>query len=130
MERRDSAKRKVAVQVIVHQLPPLHAAHLSTISIDAFWLGSYHHVAMPERYHVSDGSLLLTLEPDGDGWFVVTSPIDPAMITQARTIKEAFVQARDAFAALADSRSDPARWRSASGPAKRPARHRKVGAGT
>lgn len=65
---------------------------------------------MTKRYQVSDGKLLLTLQPDSDGWFVVTSPIDPAMITEARTIEEAFSQAHDAFAALADSRTDANRW--------------------
>jgi hypothetical protein len=84
---------------------------------------------MAKRYHVSDGSLLLIVEPGANGWFTVTSPIDPAMITQARTIEQAFEQARDAFAALADSRSDVARWRSSQGAAVRSARHRKVGAG-
>jgi predicted RNase H-like HicB family nuclease len=65
---------------------------------------------MAKRYQVSDGKLLLTLQPDSGGWFTVTSPLDPAMITQARTIEEAFAQARDAFAALACSRADASRW--------------------
>jgi antitoxin HicB len=86
---------------------------------------------MAKRYQVSDGKLLLTLQPDSDGWFVVTSPLDPAMITQARTIEEAFAQARDAFAALADSRADANRWDL---PAKkrvpRSVIQRPVGAGT
>jgi antitoxin HicB len=63
-----------------------------------------------ERYTVSDGKLVLSLREDEGGWYTVTSPTDPAMITQARTIKEAFKMARDAFAALASSRSDPQRW--------------------
>lgn len=99
------------------------------LNIDALSFESHNDEEMAKRYHVSDGNLLLTLEPDADGWFVVTSPIDPAMITQARTIQDAFEQARDAFAALADSRLDSARWRSTSVPSKRSARHRKVGAG-
>lgn len=81
---------------------------------------------MAKRYTVSDGKLILTLQPDEDGWFVVTSPTDPAMITQARSIPEAFVMARDAFAALAESRSDPDRWKK---PAKRRPAQRKVGSG-
>jgi antitoxin HicB len=85
---------------------------------------------MARRYQVSDGKLLLTLQPEADGGFVVTSPIDPAMITQARTIEQAFVQARDAFAALAESRADAARWRlPAKKTAARTRNQRPVGAG-
>jgi len=61
---------------------------------------------MAKRYTVSDGKLVLTLTEDEDGWYTVTSPTDPAMITQARSIKEAFAMARDAFAALTSSRND------------------------
>ena len=68
---------------------------------------------MSKKYTVSDGRLVLTLQEDEGGWFTVTSPTDPAMITQARTIKEAFGMARDAFAALAASRRDPLRWEKA-----------------
>ncbi|MBC7782326.1 MAG: type II toxin-antitoxin system HicB family antitoxin [Burkholderiales bacterium] len=66
---------------------------------------------MAKKYAVSDGKLTLQIEEIEDGWLLVRSPTDPAMITQARTIKEAFTMARDAFAALADSRSDSARWK-------------------
>ena len=83
---------------------------------------------MAKRYTVSDGKLLLTLQPDPAGGFVVTSPIDPAMITQAETIDEAFAMARAAFAALADSRSDADRWKRLA--RKRPARQLPVGGGT
>jgi antitoxin HicB len=58
---------------------------------------------MAKRYQISDGKLLLTLQPDPEGGFVVTSPTDPAMITQAETIPQAFEMARDAFAALASA---------------------------
>jgi antitoxin HicB len=71
------------------------------------------------KYTISDGKLLLTLEPDEDGWYVVTSPTDPAMITQARSIPEAFEMAADAFSTLASSRQDLQRWNS---PARRPRR--------
>lgn len=83
---------------------------------------------MAKRYQVSDGKLLLTLQPDADGGFTVTSPTDPAMITQADTIDEAFKNARDAFAALAASRSDPKRWNPPS-PRRRSRAQRIVGAG-
>jgi len=80
-----------------------------------------------KRYNVSDGKLVLTLLEDEDGWFTVTSPTDPAMITQAKTISEAFAMAKDAFAALADSRRDSNRWLPRR---KTPKAHRIVGAGT
>lgn len=65
---------------------------------------------MAKQYQISDGQLVLTLTPDPDGGFLVTSPTDPAMITQADSIPEAFAMARDAFAALALSRADLKRW--------------------
>jgi antitoxin HicB len=64
-----------------------------------------------KKYTVSDGKLVLTLQEDEGGWYTVTSPTDPAMITQAKSIKEAFRMAKDAFAALAKSRSDFLRWK-------------------
>ena len=62
------------------------------------------------KYNVTDGKMLLTLEEDEGGWYVVTSPSDPALITQAQSIKEAFEMARDAQAALAASRRDLRRY--------------------
>jgi antitoxin HicB len=86
---------------------------------------------MAKRYQVSDGKLLLTLEPTNDGWFIVTSPIDPAVITQACSIEEAFKMARDAFAALANSRAGANRWdRPTRKRAPRSMAQRPVGAGT
>jgi len=58
----------------------------------------------PQKYTVSDGQLVLTLEPAEEGGFVVTSPLDPELITQAETIREAFENARDAADALNESR--------------------------
>jgi len=55
-------------------------------------------------YTVSDGSLVLTLQPAEEGGFVVTSPLDPELITQAETVAESFENARDALQALRDSR--------------------------
>ena len=60
---------------------------------------------MARRYTVSDGRLLLVLEEAPEGGFVVTSPIDPAMITEAETVREAFDMARDAMKTLADGRA-------------------------
>lgn len=63
-----------------------------------------------KKYTVTDGKLVLTLQEDEKGWYTVTSPTDPALITQARSIREAFKNARDAQQALIDSRSDTRRW--------------------
>lgn len=59
---------------------------------------------MAKRYTVSDGKWVLTLEEAPEGGFVVTSPLDPALITEAETIREAFVMARDALRTLAHGR--------------------------
>ena len=58
---------------------------------------------MAKRYTVSDGKLLLHLEEADEGGYIVTSPIDPELITEAETIAEAFVNGRDAAKALKQS---------------------------
>ena len=60
---------------------------------------------MSKRYTVSDGKLALHLEEAEEGGFIVTSPLDPELITQAETIAEAFANARDASKALKQSRA-------------------------
>ncbi len=45
---------------------------------------------MATRYTVSDGKLVLKLETAAEGGCVVTSPLDPELITEAETIEEAF----------------------------------------
>jgi antitoxin HicB len=57
-----------------------------------------------KQYTVSDGRVVLTLQEAEEGGYVVTSPLDPQLITEAETVKEAFENARDALAALAASR--------------------------
>lgn len=59
---------------------------------------------MSKRYTVSDGKLVLNLEEAEEGGYVVTSPLDPELITQAETIEEAFANARDAAQALKQAR--------------------------
>ncbi len=49
-----------------------------------------------KSYTVTDGTLVLNLESDGGKWLVVTCPFDPELVTQARTIDEAFAMAYDA----------------------------------
>jgi antitoxin HicB len=62
-------------------------------------------VAKKKSYAVSDGKLVLTLTPVREGGFVVTSPLDPELITEAETIPQAFEMARDAMRALRTSRA-------------------------
>jgi predicted RNase H-like HicB family nuclease len=59
---------------------------------------------MPARYTVSDGKLVLNLEAAEEGGYIVTSPLDPELITQAETLEEAFENARDAAQALKQAR--------------------------
>ena len=74
-------------------------------------MGSYS-LAMPKTYTVSDGELVLTLEllpkEDGGG-YGVTSPLEPQLVTEAKTVEEAFEMARDAIQALRESRQHYAR---------------------
>jgi len=57
-----------------------------------------------KTYTVSDGEMVLTLEPAEEGGFVVTSPLDPELVTEAESLSEAFSNARDAADALNESR--------------------------
>ncbi|MEX2672034.1 MAG: hypothetical protein WD294_07990 [Phycisphaeraceae bacterium] len=73
---------------------------------------------MAKQYTVSDGKLVLTLEPMSEGSYLVRSPMDPALITEADDISEAFTAARDAMKALRSARekrdgSSPTRRRRA-----------------
>jgi antitoxin HicB len=69
---------------------------------------------MSKRYTVSDGKLVLNLEEAEEGGYIVTSPFNPELITQAETIEEAFANARDAAKALKQSRTRLMRQLSAS----------------
>ncbi len=60
---------------------------------------------MSKRYTVSDGKRILNLEEAEEGGYIVTSPVDPELITEAETIGEAFANARDAAKALKQSRA-------------------------
>ena len=61
----------------------------------------------PTKYTVTDGELVLVLERDEDDpkWFVVTSPFNPDVVTQARTLDEAFEMARDVIALFEEDRA-------------------------
>ncbi len=58
-----------------------------------------------KRYTASDGKLVLHLEAAEEGGFIVTSPLDPELITEAETLEEAFANASDAASALRKSRA-------------------------
>ena len=60
---------------------------------------------MAKRYRISDGKLVLTLEEADEGGYIVTSPLDPELITESETVSEAFANARDALKALRRSRA-------------------------
>ncbi len=60
---------------------------------------------VPKHYTVSDGELVLFLWPAEEGGYAVTSPLDPALNTQAESVEEAFVMARDAWELLKEFRS-------------------------
>ncbi len=60
---------------------------------------------MSRKYTVSDRKLVLVLTEASEGGYVVTSPMDPELITEAETVSEAFVNARDALAVLRKSRT-------------------------
>ncbi|MBI2921487.1 MAG: type II toxin-antitoxin system HicB family antitoxin [Planctomycetes bacterium] len=64
------------------------------------------------RYTVSDGKLVLWLQEAPEGGFLVRCPTDPELITEADTIRDAFVMAKDALKALAQSRAALLRPRS------------------
>lgn len=59
---------------------------------------------MRKRFVVSDGKLVLHLEPAPEGGYVVTSPLDPELITEADSLEEAFANGSDALKALRDAR--------------------------
>lgn len=64
-----------------------------------------------KTYTVSDGDLVLVLEalPEEDGGYGVTCPLEPQLVTEAKTLEEAFEMAHDALQALRDSRQSYAR---------------------
>ena len=69
---------------------------------------------MARSYTVSDGRLVLTLRPAEEGGYIVTSPLEPELVTEAETVDEAFDMARDALRALRTSRARLLRRRAGS----------------
>ena len=58
-----------------------------------------------QRFTASDGKLVLILESAEEGGYVVTSPLDPELITESETLEEAFENARDVAKSLQQSRT-------------------------
>lgn len=56
-------------------------------------------------FTVSDGDLVLHLECAEEGGYLVTAPFEPELITEAESLEDAFVMARDAIKALRASRA-------------------------
>lgn len=79
----------------------------------------------PKRYTVSDGKLVLVLEVAEEGGYIVSSPFNPDVLTQAETIEEAFENARDLIALF---REDRASMRGVKPPATAKSRTRFVSA--
>ncbi len=77
------------------------------------------------RYSVSDGKIVLYLEEAEEGGFVVTSPMDPELVTEADTVAGAFENARDALKELRRSRQALLKVTS---PRSRKGRHESAGA--
>lgn len=55
---------------------------------------------------INDGTLVITLEEAEEGGFLVTSPMDPALITQGETIEDCLMMAHDAWNLLREYRRD------------------------
>lgn len=60
----------------------------------------------PQSYTVSNGDLVLTLQEAPEGGYIVTSPLDPELVTEAETIEEAFELAQDAMDSLREARAE------------------------
>ncbi len=69
-------------------------------------------MARAKRYTISDGKLVLTLEEAERGWYCVSSPLEPSLQTQAKSIPEAFEMARDAMNELRKYRESKSARRS------------------
>ena len=64
-------------------------------------------IARPQSstFTVSNGDLVLLLEPAENGWYAVSSPTEPHLHTQARSIEDAFDMAYDALESLHAARA-------------------------
>ena|SRR6185295_13644708 len=60
---------------------------------------------MGKKFTVSDGKLMLILEVAEEGGYIVTSPLDPEVVTEAGSLEEVFEMARDALKGLRKTRA-------------------------
>src|SRR5260370_32127125 len=60
---------------------------------------------MKKAFTVTDGKLVLKRETAEEGGYIVTSHLDPELITEAESLEEAFINARDVLQALRQSRA-------------------------
>jgi antitoxin HicB len=58
-----------------------------------------------KKYTVSDGKTVIVLELAEEGGYLVSSPLDPELITEAETIEEAFEMAADCAKVLRAARA-------------------------
>ena len=63
-------------------------------------------MAQAKKYTVSDGKLVLTLEPMDEGGYLVRSPMDPEILASAKTLREAYEKAYDVRKSLIASRRE------------------------
>lgn len=73
-------------------------------------------MAKAKRYTVSDGKLVLVLEVAEEGGYIVTSPFNPDVLTQAESLEEAFENARDVIALFHEDRAGTKKTRTSSPP--------------
>lgn len=62
-------------------------------------------VKKKKQFTISDGDMVLVLEPAEEGGYVVTSPFDPGLVTEAESVEEAFEMAHDAAEGLRKARA-------------------------
>ncbi len=63
-----------------------------------------------QSYIASDGRIQIRLTPCEEGGYLVTSPLDPELITEAETLEEAFTNAHDAQKELIATRKQLKVW--------------------
>jgi antitoxin HicB len=61
----------------------------------------------PTKYTVTDGKMVLVLEPCAEGGYTVTAPFITGLVTEANSIEEAFEMARDAERTMRAKRDVP-----------------------
>src|SRR5215213_8744182 len=66
-----------------------------TLALLGILLAPCYNGPVAKSYTVSDGKLVLTLTAADEGGFVVTSPVEPELVTEANTIEDAFRMAHD-----------------------------------